>query len=107
MCMHMHKYSMEELAKMVKEADLFIFTCQEALAEAGELKPDSPDDKQFSELESRMGALHSACEHHLGGAKQARARFQVGPSLGLGLPVRVYAYSCSRLRPIVQDRRLK
>lgn len=76
MCMHMHKYSMEELAKMVKEADLFIFTCQEALAEAGELKPDSPDDKQFSELESRMGALHSACEHHLGGAKQARARFQ-------------------------------
>ena len=60
---------------MCQEMEKFLQHCQESICEASEIPADFADDKRLSELESALSALYSACEHHLGGAKQARLRF--------------------------------
>jgi hypothetical protein len=65
---HFSRY-VNELGTMIPKLDEFMTRCSDIIAEAEAGHGDA------EQLLSNIGALHTSAEHHLGGAKQARARY--------------------------------
>ena len=70
-----YKKSEGEIAKMVAELDKFLGATVMAIAEAEDCNA-SCDVDVVKKLAERVEALFRAAEHHLGGARVAKQRFQ-------------------------------
>ena len=72
----MYKKYEDELKLMVTKLDEFVMHCTVKICEADDIKPEDPDDDIFDTTKNALQALTSMAEHHLGGAKGAKMRFQ-------------------------------
>lgn len=71
---HYGRY-VSELQQMLPKLDSFMSRCSDAIAEAESFAHDDADDEKATAQTSVLNALYANAEHHLGGAKQARARY--------------------------------
>ena len=65
----------KDLKSMLKSLEDFILRCTTTMAEADELKTDDAEADKKAMAQTLQGYITTA-EHHLGGAKSARTRFQ-------------------------------
>ena len=72
----MYKKYEDELKFMVTKLDEFVMDCTVKIFEAEDIKQDAIDDDIFHKMKRSLEALTNMAEHHLGGAKGAKLRFQ-------------------------------
>ncbi len=65
-----------ELKEMVTRLDEFICECTVQVCEAEEMDKDASDDAPMKKMKMFLEGFTTNAEHHLGGAKAAKARFQ-------------------------------
>ena len=65
-----------EIETMLTGLNTFLEKCEMEIAMAESISADTADDKQCGDRIANLEALYNTGEHHLGGAKGAKQRFQ-------------------------------